>query len=52
MHITIFMFEKGVMRLFGPKRDEMAVGWRRLHNEVFHNLYTSPNIIRVFTQKT
>jgi hypothetical protein len=33
--------------LFGPKREEMGGGWRRLHNEELHNLYTSPNIIRV-----
>jgi hypothetical protein len=34
-------------RTFGPKREEVAGGWRRLHNEELHNLYTSPNIIRV-----
>jgi hypothetical protein len=32
------------MRTAGPKR---ADGWRRLHNEKLHNLYTSPNTIRV-----
>jgi len=25
----------------------MAGGWRRLHNEKLHNLYASPNVIRV-----
>jgi hypothetical protein len=25
----------------------VAGGWRRLHNEELHNLYISPNIIRV-----
>jgi hypothetical protein len=34
-------------RIFGPKREEVAGGWRRLHNEELHNLYPSPNIIRV-----
>jgi hypothetical protein len=34
-------------RLFGPKRVEVAGGWRRLCNEELHNLYSSPNIIRV-----
>jgi hypothetical protein len=34
-------------RMFGPKRKEGAGGWRRMHNEELHNLYTSPNIIRV-----
>jgi len=33
--------------MFGPKRKEGAGGWRRMHNEELHNLYTSPNIIRV-----
>jgi hypothetical protein len=30
-------------RVFGIKREEVAGGWRRLHNEVLLNLYTSPN---------
>jgi hypothetical protein len=33
--------------IFGLKRDKVAGGWRRLHNEEICNLYTSPNIIRV-----
>jgi hypothetical protein len=28
-------------------RKEKAGGWRRLHIEELHNVYTSPNIIRV-----
>jgi hypothetical protein len=31
--------------IFGPKREEVAGGWRRLHNEELHNLYTSPNTL-------
>jgi hypothetical protein len=34
-------------RIFEPKREEVAGGWRRLHNEELHNFYASPNIIRV-----
>jgi hypothetical protein len=34
-------------RIFGPKREEVAGGWRRLHNEELHNLYASSNIIRM-----
>jgi hypothetical protein len=30
-----------------PKREEVAGGWRRLHNEELHNLYVLLNIIRV-----
>jgi hypothetical protein len=32
---------------FGPKREEVAGGWRTLHNEELRNLNASPNIIRV-----
>jgi hypothetical protein len=40
--------ENRVLRgIFGPKREEVAGGWRRLHNEELHNLYASPNIITV-----
>jgi hypothetical protein len=42
------MFENRVLRgVFGPKREEVAGGWRRLHNEELLNLHCSPNIIRV-----
>jgi len=34
-------------RIFGPKREEVGGGWRRLHNEELHDLFTSPNIVRV-----
>jgi hypothetical protein len=40
--------EKRVLRrIFGPKRDKMIGGWRKLHNEELHNLYSSPSIIRM-----
>jgi hypothetical protein len=38
-------------RIFGTKRDEMVGGWRKLHNEELHNLYTPPNIIRVIKSR-
>jgi hypothetical protein len=34
-------------RIFGAKRDEVAGGWRRLHNEEFYNLYSLPIVIRM-----
>jgi hypothetical protein len=41
------VFENRVLsRIFGPKRDEVTGGWRKLHNEELHNLYSSPSIIR------
>jgi hypothetical protein len=30
-----------------PKGKEVPGSWRRLHNEELHNLYATPNIIRV-----
>jgi hypothetical protein len=30
----------------------VAGGWRRLHNEELHNLYASPNVIRVIKSRT
>jgi len=40
--------ENRVLRgIFGPKRDEMTVEWRKLHNEDLNDLYCSPNIVRV-----
>jgi len=39
------MFENRVQsRIFGLKREEVAGGWRRLHNEELYKLYPSPNI--------
>jgi hypothetical protein len=41
------VFENRVLRrIFGPKRDGVTGGWRKLHNEL-HNLYSSPSIIRI-----
>jgi hypothetical protein len=33
-------FENRVLR---RKRDEVAGGWRKMHNEEFHSFYSSPN---------
>jgi len=33
--------------VYKPKREEVAEGWRTLHNEELRNLYTSTNVIRV-----
>jgi hypothetical protein len=41
------VFENRVLRrIFGPERDEVT-GWRKLHSEELHGLYSSPSIIRV-----
>ena len=42
------VFENRVLRrIVGPKRDEVAGEWRKLHNEELNDLYFSPNIARV-----
>jgi hypothetical protein len=38
-------------RIFGPKRDEVTGDWRKLHNEELHNLYSSPNMIRMIKSR-
>jgi hypothetical protein len=38
---------KAQRRIFGPKRDEVTGGWRKLHNEELRDLYSSPSIIRI-----
>jgi hypothetical protein len=44
--------ENRVLRgIFGPKREEVAGGWRRLHNEELHKLNDSQNIIRVIESR-
>jgi hypothetical protein len=47
-----FMFEdRALRRIFGPKRKEVARGWRTQHNEELHNLYDSPDIVRMIKCK-
>ena len=36
-----------VLRVCGPKRDEVTREWRKLHNEELSDLYSLPNIVRV-----
>lgn len=41
------MLENRVWRkVFEPKREEVtgAIGWSKLHNEEFHDLFSSPDI--------
>jgi hypothetical protein len=42
------VFQNRVLRrIFGPKREEVQGGWRKLHNEELHNLYSLPSITRM-----
>jgi hypothetical protein len=44
-------FQGRRVTLFGPKRDGVTGGWRELHNEGLHNLYSSPSIIRMIESR-
>jgi hypothetical protein len=47
----IRVFENRVLRrIFGPKREEDE-SWRKLHNDELHNLYSSPNVVRVIKSR-
>jgi hypothetical protein len=46
------VFENWVpRRIFAAKRDEVTGGWRKLHNEELHNMYSSPSIIRMINSR-
>jgi hypothetical protein len=46
------VFENRMLRrIFGPRSDEVTGDWRKLHNEELHNLYSSPNIIRMIKSR-
>jgi hypothetical protein len=46
------IFESRVLRrIVGPKRDEVTVEWRKLHNEELNDLYFSPNTMRVINSR-
>jgi hypothetical protein len=46
------VFENRVLRrIFGPRRDEVTVEWRRLHNEELCDLFFSPNVVRMIKSR-
>jgi hypothetical protein len=38
-------------RIFGPKRDEVIGGWRKLHNEELRDWYSSPSVILIIKSR-
>jgi hypothetical protein len=47
------VFENRLLRrISGLKRNEATGGWRKLHNEEPHNLYSSPSIIRMIKSRS
>jgi hypothetical protein len=50
--LRLKVFENRVLRrIFGPKRDEVAGDWRKLHNEELRDLYSSPSTIRIIKSR-
>jgi hypothetical protein len=46
------MFENRVLRrVFGPKRDEVTGGSRKIYNEEIHNLFSLSNTIRMIKSR-
>jgi hypothetical protein len=45
------VFENRVLRIFGPKRDEVTGEWRKLHNEELNDLYRSPSFVQVIKSR-
>jgi hypothetical protein len=46
------VFEKRVpRRIFGPRRDEITGGWRKMHTEELQNV-SSPNIIKMIKSRS
>jgi hypothetical protein len=45
------LFDNRVLRIFGPKRNEVTGVWRKLHIEELLNLYFSASIIRIIKSR-
>jgi hypothetical protein len=44
--------ENRLLRIFGPKIDEVTRDWRKVHNEERHNLSSSTIIIRMIKSRS
>jgi hypothetical protein len=48
----MMVFENRVLRrIFGPKRDKVTGEWRKLYNKELHQVYSSPNTVRVIKSR-
>jgi hypothetical protein len=46
------VFENRVLRrIFGPKRDEVAGEWRKMHSGELHDLFSSPDIRQIKSRR-
>jgi hypothetical protein len=50
-HALRVLENRALRKIFGPKRVKVAGGWRNLHKDELHNLYSSPNITRMIKSR-
>jgi hypothetical protein len=50
LHATM-IYDRVHRRLFGPERNEVTGGWRKMHNEELSNFYSSLNIIKTIKSR-
>jgi hypothetical protein len=43
--------QKWTEGVFGPKRDEVTGGWRKLHHPELHDLYSSPSVVGIMKSR-
>jgi hypothetical protein len=48
---TLKVFNNRVLRISVPKREAVTGGWRKMHNNELHNLYSLPDSIRMIKRK-
>jgi hypothetical protein len=49
--LRMFGKRRILRRIFGPKRDEVTGGWKKLPNQELHNFFSSLHIIRVMKSR-
>jgi hypothetical protein len=53
--VTVYEYIEFVIRnrrrIYGPKRDDVTGGWRKLRNEELHNMHSSPSVIRIIKSR-